>query len=163
MRLAVATAVTMGPARCCHRRCRGAAASRDRQQAAEGTREPANWSEGAARTPTVCLPALASPRSIRALLPYEVEFFLVTGVFVCVGVRQSYVRPAIGVLVADTVSSQSPCESEEGPAAVRVKEMLPRRHSPGRSNFRRKPPPSIPSLTPVYSACVCALVFATSF
>ena len=30
---------------------------------------------GAARTPTGCLPALASPRSIRALLLYEIECF----------------------------------------------------------------------------------------
>ena len=36
-----------------------------------------------------------------------------------VGVRQSCVRPAIGVLVTDTVSSPSPYESEKGPAAVR--------------------------------------------
>ena len=35
------------------------------------------------------------------------------------GYGQSCMRPTIGVLVADTVSSPSPYESEEGPAAVR--------------------------------------------
>ena len=39
LRLAVATAATMDLGRCCHRRYRGAAAGRDRQQAAEETRD----------------------------------------------------------------------------------------------------------------------------
>ena len=115
-------------------------------------------------TPMGCLPALPSPRSSRGPPVRDFRHF---GVFVCVRVWQFCVRPANGS------SSLSPSPRRRrtrarkcrpvavrGPAScfssrTRVKERLLRRHSLGRSNFRRKSPPSYSFLVArMFRVCV---------
>ena len=63
LRRSVATPATLERERCCHRRCWGAAAGRDRQQATEGARDLADRPEEGGCSPASSLPALASQRA----------------------------------------------------------------------------------------------------